>query len=105
MVGRDSAPAGCARQALYTGARQGAAFRCRSQPGVFLSCASQDVDTARRICEALRNAGLEVWFDPSELRGGDVWDQKFRRQIRTLVIGAAAAKSRSCHERMKPRPM
>ena len=38
---------------------------------VFLSYASQDADVARRICEALRSAGLEVWFDQSELRGGD----------------------------------
>ena len=41
---------------------------------IFLSYASQDADTARRICDALRAAGLEVWFDQSELRGGDAWD-------------------------------
>ena len=34
---------------------------------IFLSYASQDADAARRICEALRAAGLEVWFDQSEL--------------------------------------
>ena len=49
---------------------------------VFLSYASQDTEAARRICEALRAAGVEVWFDQSELRGGDAWDQKIRRQIR-----------------------
>ena len=38
---------------------------------VFLSYASQDTEAARRICEALRAAGVEVWFDQSELRGGD----------------------------------
>ena len=38
---------------------------------VFLSYASQDADAARRICEALRAAGVEVWFDQSELVGGD----------------------------------
>ena len=48
---------------------------------VFLSYASQDAEAARRICEALRAAGIEVWFDQSELRGGDVWDQKIRQQI------------------------
>ena len=36
----------------------------------------------RRIGEALRAAGLEVWFDQSELRGGDAWDQLIRRRIR-----------------------
>jgi hypothetical protein len=38
---------------------------------VFVSYASEDAAAARRICEALRGAGIEVWFDQSELRGGD----------------------------------
>jgi TolB-like protein len=49
---------------------------------IFLSYTSQDADTVRRLCEALRNAGLTVWFDQSELRGGDAWDASIRRQIR-----------------------
>jgi hypothetical protein len=53
---------------------------------VFLSYASQDADAARRICDALRAAGIEVWFDRSELRGGDVWDQKIRREIRDCAL-------------------
>jgi len=48
---------------------------------VFLSYASQDTAAARRICDALRAAGVEVWFDQSELRGGDVWDHQIRKQI------------------------
>ena len=56
-------------------------------PGaVFLSYASQDAEAARRLCEALRAAGIEVWFDQSELRGGDAWDQKIRQQIRDCAI-------------------
>ena len=53
---------------------------------VFLSYASQDAEAARRICEALRAAGVEVWFDQSELRGGDSWDQKIRRQIKDCAL-------------------
>jgi len=53
---------------------------------VFLSYASQDKETARRICEALRGIGLEVWFDVSELRGGDAWDQKIRKQIKECAL-------------------
>jgi TolB-like protein/Flp pilus assembly protein TadD len=49
---------------------------------VFLSYASQDAAPAARICAALRAAGVEVWFDQAELRGGDIWDQKIRREIR-----------------------
>src|SRR3954465_12328889 len=53
---------------------------------VFLSYASQDAAAARRICAALRGAGVEVWFDQSELRGGDAWDQKIRRQIKECAL-------------------
>ena len=53
---------------------------------VFLSYASQDARAAKAICEALRAAGIEVWFDQSELRGGDAWDQRIRREIRDCVL-------------------
>ncbi len=53
---------------------------------VFLSYASQDAEAAQRICEALRLAGIEVWFDKSELRGGDAWDQSIRRQIKNCAL-------------------
>ncbi|SDS37825.1 TIR domain-containing protein [Opitutus sp. GAS368] len=53
---------------------------------VFLSYAREDTDAARQIAEALRAAGIEVWFDQSELRGGDLWDQKIRRQIRECAL-------------------
>ena len=48
---------------------------------VFLSYASQDAKPAQRICAALRSAGVEVWFDQSELRGGDAWDRQIRERI------------------------
>ena len=53
---------------------------------VFLSYASQDAEAAARICASLRAAGVEVWFDQSELRGGDVWDQAIHRQIRDCAL-------------------
>lgn len=53
---------------------------------LFLSYASQDADSARRIADGLRGAGLEVWFDQSELRGGDAWDAKIRRQVRECAL-------------------
>ncbi|MGH3428156.1 MAG: toll/interleukin-1 receptor domain-containing protein [Mycobacteriales bacterium] len=52
----------------------------------FLSYASQDAEAARRICEALRSGGVEVWFDQSELRGRDAWDRQIRRQIRDCAL-------------------
>jgi tetratricopeptide (TPR) repeat protein len=54
---------------------------------VFLSYASQDAEAARRICEALRSGGVEVWFDAEGgLEHGDEWDQKIRRQIKECVL-------------------
>ena len=53
---------------------------------VFLSYASQDADAARRISEALKAAGIEVWLDQSELVGGDAWDQSIRRQIKECAL-------------------
>lgn len=59
-----------------------------TDPGraVFLSYASQDAVAALQLCSALRVAGVEVWFDQSELRGGDAWDASIRRQIRTCAL-------------------
>jgi TolB-like protein len=53
---------------------------------VFLSYASQDAEAAQRICEALRAAGVEVWLDQSELRGGDAWDESIRDQIKACAL-------------------
>jgi TolB-like protein/cytochrome c-type biogenesis protein CcmH/NrfG len=53
---------------------------------VFLSYAREDSPAALRITDALRSHGVEVWFDQSELRGGDAWDQKIRRQIRECAL-------------------
>ena len=67
---------------------------------VFLSYASQDANAARRIAAALSVAGIEVWLDQSELRGGDVWDQKIRREIHdcSLFIPVISANTASRHE-------
>jgi TolB-like protein len=52
------------------------------RPSVFISYASNDREAARLLRDALPDYGLEVWYDESELGGGDAWDQKIRRQIR-----------------------
>jgi TolB-like protein/Flp pilus assembly protein TadD len=57
--------------------------------GVFLSYAREDTEAARRIADALRGFGIEVWFDQNELRGGDAWDANIRRQIRECGLFVA----------------
>jgi TolB-like protein/Tfp pilus assembly protein PilF len=53
---------------------------------VFLSYAREDAEVVRRIADALRGFGVEVWFDQNELRGGDTWDAKIRNQIRACTL-------------------
>jgi len=71
-------------------------------PGaVFLSYASQDAEAAKRICEALRVAGIEVWFDAEGgLEHGDEWDAKIRHQIKEclLFIPLISANTQARHE-------
>jgi adenylate cyclase len=57
-----------------------------NKKAVFLSYAAEDASAAQRLSGALRAAGIEVWFDQSELRGGDAWDAAIRRKIRECVL-------------------
>src|SRR3984957_16337819 len=62
-----------------------------TDPGraVFMSYASQDAEAAEHLCDALRAAGVEVWFDRSELRGGDAWDHQIHERIRDCRLFVA----------------
>ena len=64
---------------------------------VFISYAREDTAAAQRIAEALRAAGIEAWFDQSELRGGDSWDAKIRKQVKdcSLFLPVVSAKTQS----------
>jgi len=70
------------------------------RPSVFISYASQDREAARSLRDALGEAGLEVWYDESDLGGGDAWDQKIRRQIRecTYFMPVVSANTEARHE-------
>ncbi len=72
----------------------------RTGGAVFLSYAREDGEAARRIAEALRGFGVEVWFDVSELRGGDAWDAKIKKQIRdcTLFVPIISANTQAREE-------
>jgi TolB-like protein/Tfp pilus assembly protein PilF len=67
---------------------------------VFLSYASEDAPAAAPIAEALRAAGIEVWFDRNALRGGDEWDRKIRREIKdcALFVPIISVNSEARHE-------
>jgi TolB-like protein/tetratricopeptide (TPR) repeat protein len=67
---------------------------------VFLSYASQDKEAAQQLCNALRAASVEVWFDQSELRGGDDWDTSIRKQIKECTLFVPII-SRNTHDRVE----
>jgi TolB-like protein len=67
---------------------------------VFLSYASEDAAAAEQIAMALRTAGIEIWFDKSELRGGDVWDRMIRQRIRDCALFVPVI-SRHTQERLE----
>ena len=67
---------------------------------VFLSYASGDGATAERIATGLRAAGIEVWFDQSELRGGDAWDTSIRKQIKGCALFIPVI-SHTTHDRIE----
>src|SRR5438067_7962424 len=71
-----------------------------SGKAIFLSYAREDAAAARRIAEALRASELEVWFDENELRGGDAWDAKIRKQIDQCALFLALI-SQHTQERTK----
>jgi TolB-like protein/Flp pilus assembly protein TadD len=65
----------------------GATMLESTSKAVFLSHASQDSDAAKRISDALRAHGVEVWFDADGgLEHGDEWDAKIRRQIKECLL-------------------
>ena len=72
----------------------------RRPPTVFLSYASEDRKAARCLGDSLPAYGLEVWYDESELGGGDAWDQKIRKQIRDCdyFMALISAQTEARHE-------
>jgi TolB-like protein len=70
------------------------------RPSVFLSYASEDRQAARLLRDALPNYGLDVWYDESEIGGGEAWDQKIRRQIRECdyFMPVVSAQTEARHE-------
>lgn len=77
-------PAGGGAEAWDPAAAAGASRPGRAdQPAgaIFLSYASEDLQAARALHDALRARNLEVWFDKQALEGGDDYRLKIRRAI------------------------
>lgn len=73
--------------------------RSAAPRAVFVSYSHEDAAAARRTAEALRAAGLEVWFDESELRSGDTWDASIKQQIRDCALFLPIISQNTQHRR------
>lgn len=67
---------------------------------VFISYTREDLAATRRIADALSAFEVEVWFDQDGLEGGDLWDQKIRKQIKacSLFIPVISARTEARRE-------
>ena len=55
-------------------------------PAVFVSYASQDVESVEKLQTSLGNAGLDVWFDKGRLGTGDPWWPVIEQNIATCDV-------------------
>jgi hypothetical protein len=58
----------------------------KKPPAVFVSYASQDVESVERLQTSLGNAGLDVWFDKGRLGSGDPWWPVIEQNIATCDV-------------------
>src|SRR5215203_2496287 len=58
--------------------------RWDNMKNVFISYSRKDIDFARKLAADLEKAGYDVWWDITDLRGGDDW-------VSTLPAAIAAA--------------
>ena len=71
----------------------------RTTPKVFLSYSEHDRDWASEFASVLRARGVDVWFDASQLRPGELWSDAIADALREsrvmiLVLSAGALGSR-----------
>jgi hypothetical protein len=53
---------------------------------VFLSYSRTNKDPVRKIAKVLNEAGIDVWFDETDLEGGDDFDRVIRQNIRNCSL-------------------
>lgn len=71
---------------LGAGAGAGLTSRLAADaPSIFISYMHEDVDAARRLCEAVTALGGDVWFDERQIAPGDAWEQEVLTRIRSSV--------------------
>jgi hypothetical protein len=70
---------------------------------IFVSYASDDLESASRLADGLRGAGLEVWFDKDALQMGDDWARSIRRGLEQCSLFLPVISRRSLSEENRRR--
>ena len=71
------------------------------EPGaVFVSYASENLEPAKAVADALTAAGMDVWFDKQELGSGDDFDRKIAGAIDRCAVFVPVI-SQACGERRR----
>jgi nucleoside 2-deoxyribosyltransferase len=68
-----------------------------SEPKVFISYSQDDVEWVKEFAEALRDHGVDVWFDVWQLHAGDSFAQALETGLRSsdaIVAVLSAANAR-----------
>jgi hypothetical protein len=56
------------------------------EKAIFISYASEDLEAVKRLKSRLEEAGLVVWFDKADLKGGDAYSRKIARNIQRCLL-------------------
>jgi len=78
---------------------QGYRFDPETQPTVFVAYASEDLQLARRLSEALRAEDCSPWLDKDRLMPGQNWTQSIERAISEADAFVACFSARSVSKR------
>jgi hypothetical protein len=60
-----------------------------TQPQVFVAYVGEDLELARRLCDALREAGCSPWLDKDKLLPGQDWPRALERAIEVSDVFVA----------------
>ncbi|MCP4112858.1 MAG: TIR domain-containing protein [Desulfobacteraceae bacterium] len=66
---------------------------------VFISYAREDIETARKLCDDLREAGADTWLDDDELIPGQDWKAEITKAIKKSGHFIALISTKSVEKR------
>jgi TIR domain len=74
-------------------------FTAQAEPQVFVAYVVEDLEPARRLCDALRAGGCSPWLDKDQLLPGQNWPRAIERAIESSDAFVACFSQRSLSKR------